>query len=85
MKLIWKAELQEKSQSCLLRKNELICMQRYSLILRTFSTFENPTSKHNRAKRIFLPKEEFFYRILRDEIKIPQVKVMLIEDFPRDC
>lgn len=60
-------------------------MQRYYLILKTFSIYENLTSKHNRMKRMFLPKEEFFYRILRDEIKIPQVKVMLIEDFPRDC
>lgn len=57
-------------------------MQRYYFILKT-NTEENRTSKHNRAKRIFLPKKELFYRILRDEMKIPQVKVMLIEDFPR--
>lgn len=28
--------------------------------------------------------KKFFYGTLRDEMEIPQVKVMLIEDFPRD-
>jgi len=35
------------------------------------------------VKRIFLPDKELFYGILSYEMKIPQVKVMLIKDFPR--
>lgn len=50
--------------------------------LKNVNIEENPTTKHNRVERIFLPKKELFYGILRDEVKIPQVKVMLIEDFP---